>query len=70
MVDTFNCYVARDENGALCYYSHKPFRSINDVDTGIWLNEKGIYGFLPSKMFPEITWDDEPRKVEISIKLL
>lgn len=63
-------WIARDEDGTLCHYPEKPFRSTNDIGNGIWDNEKGDYGYLPEKMFPEITWDDEPRKVEISIKLL
>lgn len=63
-------WIARDEDGTLCHHSEKPYRSKDDMFLGQWETADGTCGELPPKMFPEITWDDEPRKVEISIKLL
>ena len=65
-VRTINAYIARDEDGALYHYSDVPVRG-----EGVWdITDDIICGELPPKMFPEITWDDAPRKVEIAIKLL
>lgn len=52
-------YLARDKNGALCAYSHKPKRA-NDF----WLCSGGsaTYIYLPNSIttaFPQITWEDE-----------
>lgn len=62
-------FIARDRNGNLYIYDKLPKR---DRTNGIWqVNEKfDKFYQLPNDWFPEITWDDEPRKVEISIKLL
>lgn len=62
-------WIARDFDGSLYHYSEKPLRDENN-DQWATPNSEVSYGELPPKMFPEITWDDEPRKVEISIKLL
>lgn len=61
-------WIARDDDGELYHYSEMPIRN----DNGAWSlpNLDAVAGALPPKMFPEITWEDEPRKVEISIKLL
>ena len=70
-VRTINAYIARDEDGTLVHFSEKPHRSKDEsIFLGQWETADGTYGELPEKMFPEITWEDEPRKVEIAIKLL
>lgn len=57
-------WVARDENGDLFMYSTKPFR---DKTTELWFG--GLTMMTPSNdLFPDITWDDEPIKVELIIK--
>lgn len=58
-------YLARDKDGTLCGYSHKPKRA-NDV----WLCSGGgnTYVYLPNSItnaFPQITWEDkEPTRIE------
>lgn len=59
-------WVARDKDGTLCSYLHKPIR--NDVDNNWWdmetaydtINPGMYYEKLDSHIFPELTWDDEP----------
>lgn len=69
--ETIQAWIARDEDGRLCHYSEKPGRILLINANSYWdCSEDAVCCDLPEKMFPEITWDDEPRKVEISIKLL
>jgi hypothetical protein len=59
MEEKITAYIARDENGALYFYSEKPFKS----------NE---YGAWEGKLiqFPQVKWEDEkPTKVELTIKI-
>lgn len=57
-------WVARDNNGKLYIYSDKPERC-NKV-----LRWVMGYAFLPlsHSLFPDLTWESEPQKVEIIIK--
>lgn len=60
-------YIARDEDGGLYFYEHKPFKNCCrrwDIGSliGVWL--------MPSEFFPEVTWEDEePRRVTITVEL-
>lgn len=57
---TYKLFVARDKNGFLFAYEHKPTRC--DI-------RKEWFGLLFSSMknsyFPDLTWEDEPIEVEL-----
>ena len=59
-------WVARDKNGLLCAYSHKPSKSKgiwieNSEDNSININSLCV---MPEDWFQEIKWsDDEPREL-------
>lgn len=56
-------YVARDKNGRLYLYKHKP-KKYNIV----WTNPAFIEE-LDSNLFPEVRWEDEePTEVELVIR--
>lgn len=55
-------WIARDKDGLLCIYRHKPFKG-NEV----WIEnpeeKDGMY-IIPENYFPEVKWEDEkPRKL-------
>ena len=60
-------WIARDEvenptyGLGLCIHGPKPWRTANE-----WSGQT-IMMHLPSDMYPEITWKDEPKEVEITI---
>ena len=68
-------YIARDKDGELNLFSHKPHRC---TDPG-WNNEAWDSPNMPEEgeseyintleldpeLFPEITWDDEPKKFKL-----
>ena len=61
-------WIARDEvenpfyGLGLCLHSPKPWRTGNE-----WSNQT-IMMHLPTNMFPEVTWESEPKEVEVEIK--
>ena len=62
-------WAARDKDDSLCLYSKEPKLS-EEVDD-IWVC--GQYGMpveviaLPSKMFPEVTFENSPQEVELKL---
>lgn len=59
-------YVARDKDDNLWLYEEYPVRMGN-----YWLNDNFIMSFpIPNKMFPNLKWEDEPIKVELTIKAI
>ena len=58
-------WIARDKNGSLFAYKHKPTRA-NDF----WYDDNGfnseIGNKLPDDWFPYLRWEDEP--VELVVK--
>jgi hypothetical protein len=59
-MENYKFWVARDRNGQLCLYEDEPERS----------NDKGVFCsfffyYIPSHIFPDLTWEDEPIKVEL-----
>ena len=62
-------WVARDKDGSLCLYLHKPFR--NDRDDNWWdvdavydtENPCMYYKDLPTDLYPDLKWEDEPIEV-------
>lgn len=57
-------YVARDESNDLWLYEEYPVRMGN-----YWLNDNFIMS-IPNKMFPNLKWEDEPIKAELTIKAI
>ncbi len=56
-------WVARDGNGNLWTYTHKPIRSENPY----WLGEVADFT-LTNDVLPDLTWESDPIEVEIRIK--
>ena len=59
-------WAARDANGELNIFYHKPER-VNDLSVQGWLS---IDGYLPldRSLFPSVTWQSEPKRVRIKIE--
>lgn len=57
-------WVARDNNGKLYIYSDKPER----YNKGFRWVLGSAFLPLPSDLFPDLTWDDDPIEVELIIK--
>lgn len=66
-------WVARDKDGDLNLFSHKPHRC-TDVgwDNESWdvVSEDNLIDFMliNPNMFPDLTWEDEPIEVELVVK--
>lgn len=63
-------YIARDKNGNISLYKHTPKRKqwkSTDYINDVWLSSIGGWIQLNKFMFPEITWDNEPVEVSITI---
>lgn len=58
-------YMARDKYPYLWIYEEKPIRRRD-----IWESINGDYYELPNKLFPNLKWEDEPIKVELTIKAI
>lgn len=56
-------WVARDSDGSLTLCKAKPQRYMNDC----WVNAEEYFP-LGSQIFPELTFEDEPIEVELTIK--
>ena len=65
-------WVAKDEDHAVFFHVEKPhkelMRTLDNEKIGYWkcYNERFRLSCL-DKMFPELTWDDEPIEVELTI---
>lgn len=65
-------WIARDERNtdgkSLYIYQRMPKRLNEDlIGLGLWA-DGGEYMAIPNNIFPELTWEDEPKEVEVSIK--
>lgn len=64
-------WVARDKNGSIRLYIEKPVQKQKIKDSGYetcldWCTDVDkMIGYLPSNLYPELKWGDEP--VEVSI---
>ena len=62
-------WVARDENGRLYLWTVKPIRHKDCW----WLPEQygthisSYYVKIDSSLFPEVTWETDPRKIELNL---
>ena len=61
-------WIARDQEpdyfSDLWLYPHKPYRCV-----GNFIDAKGHCMSLPTELFPSQRWEDEPRKVSITIEI-
>ena len=70
-------WIARDEYcntkfqtpGTLCFYYQKPERVYSDKLGGFWFND-ALCVELPRDVFPELTWENEPVYVKLTIEVL
>lgn len=53
-------WIARDKNGNLFLFQLEPVR-VTDVFAG------GGYMQIGSRLFPEVTWENSPKKVELKL---
>lgn len=59
-------WAARDKDNTLCVYNNKPTLS-KEVD-GLWVCDKfSVVNTLSEDYFPEITFENSPRLVEIKL---
>lgn len=60
-------WVARASDGHLALFKRKPDREIYmRSNNGLWFG--GSMTELDANLFPDLTWESEPQKVEIIIK--
>jgi hypothetical protein len=59
---TIEGWVARDKSGELCFYLKEPSRGMF-----VWISESE-FSCLPRTLFPYLCWEDEPKKVSVTIK--
>lgn len=73
-------YIARDKNGYLYLYNNKPIRTKegtefeNDYDYGYvdsiykdYLEIDKGYIEIDSELFPEVTWENSPQQVNLTL---
>ena len=62
-------YIARDFDGSLCLYDKKP--KLSEEIEGVWVcsqyDELVNVIVLPSEYFPEVTFENSPQEVELSL---
>ena len=65
-------YVARCEDGALALYcyANRFYRRTGDENNGYWESDTGIMMLVDRRLFPALKWEDEPRKVKITIETI
>lgn len=77
-IETLTGWLARDEYknskketpGTLFFYSEEPVRDSSSTLGGYWDGNMGDYIELPETMFPELTWDNDPKYVKLTIEVL
>ena len=68
--ETTKGFIARDKNGNISLYETRPKRKqwkSTDYINDVWHPSIGGWFQLNKSMFPEITWDNEPVEVNITI---
>ena len=60
-----NGWVARDKNGELNLFEVKPRR---DENFGYWWDRDYQSSPIDENAFPELTWENEPKEVELLIR--
>ena len=59
-------WIARDEDGRLYLHSIKPYLR-NVKSSAYWDNEVGNWMQLRETDFPEVTFEDSPKEIEITV---
>ena len=55
-------WIARDKDGTLRLFDTTPVKH----EEGYWTSPRGYYDIeLNSSLFPEVTWENSPKKVEL-----
>lgn len=61
-------WIARDENGSLNMYTEEPYRQIRYGKKGYFVpTEESNFILLPHNWFPEIRWEDRPKKFRLTL---
>ena len=60
-------FVARDEDGELYLYDCFPLRKKMDGYLGWWTRSAGVRIPLSPDLFPETTWDTEPKAITVAL---
>jgi hypothetical protein len=71
-MSTINGYVARDKDGTLRFCYHKPRRE-NQIEQTWWGScdaDFDIWNEALEKPFEDLTWDDEPVEVTLTLSKL
>ena len=55
-------YVTRDKDGCLYLHEEEPIRK-----SSLWCSERQFME-LPKDKFPEVTWENSPKKVKIELE--
>ena len=72
MKEVIEGWIARDKDGALFVHQKQPKRYNDNIDQLHYWTYGGER-FRTTKfdrMFPDLKWEDEPRKVEITIETI
>lgn len=57
-------YIARDKDGILNLFTDEPPKI--EEKGAFWL-ASGSFMWIDQKLFPEVTWENSPRKVKIEL---
>lgn len=72
MKEIFEGWIARDKRAdkLFCFYNNPPKRGQGFLHSDVWIcpDENTGYFKLPRNIFEEQKWEDEPRKVKITIE--
>lgn len=68
MKENKTLWIARDKDGSLAIYNHKPERDC-DCFSAPWGSyiDLEFFGFQYD-FFPEVTWENSPQQVELKLK--
>lgn len=63
-------WVARDRSGEIWLYSRRPIKTkfCFIADYGEYLNGKSVVSTLNRSLFPELTFENSPKEVELKFK--
>lgn len=68
-VETIKGWLARDKDGSLAVYLYiKPYKAIgrDNIPLDYWYNNKPCID-LDENLYPEVTWNTEPKEIEVQI---
>ena len=59
-------WIARDKDGMLFIYTQPP--SINPIREDVYMVNNGDFLSIDKNLFPEVTFENSPKEVEIKLK--